>query len=350
MGSRSSEKSTTISTPSDKEGEKEEEEEANLTNGGSSSNSTVDESERKASSGGLVRQYVRSKTPRLRWTPDLHLCFVHAIKRLGGPDRATPKLVLQMMNVKGLNIAHVKSHLQMYRSKKIDDSGQVIREPRTYVQGREHHISNLSQLPMLHGFHQRPSSNSRFGSSSWSGNGYWLHNKHFDGATLGSRVYNSAAEMIFGRSKRVTSSHDFYAGRSALTDRSGGGELHERTKEFQWLHDQKFGRNVKQGQVEPHLNSHNSDKSSSIGPKSEDLEPDLNLSLNIGSKPEKRARDWDAEDVGSSLTLSLFYPSSRQERNFSRDVEVPSKISKLGDESGSGEHSRLTSTTLDLTM
>ncbi|RWR97453.1 two-component response regulator ARR10 [Cinnamomum micranthum f. kanehirae] len=84
---------------------------------------TSDESERPTSA---VRQYIRSKMPRLRWTPDLHLSFVHAVERLGGQDRATPKLVLQMMNVRGLSIAHVKSHLQMYRSKKLDDSGQVI--------------------------------------------------------------------------------------------------------------------------------------------------------------------------------------------------------------------------------
>ena len=49
-------------------------------NGGSSSNSTVEESEKK------IRPYVRSKFPRLRWTPDLHLRFVHAVQRLGGQE------------------------------------------------------------------------------------------------------------------------------------------------------------------------------------------------------------------------------------------------------------------------
>ena len=57
--------------------------------GSTSSNSTVEEMSDKKASGsvtGSVRPYVRSKNPRLRWTPDLHLRFVHAIERLGGQE------------------------------------------------------------------------------------------------------------------------------------------------------------------------------------------------------------------------------------------------------------------------
>lgn len=35
---------------------------------------------------GKVRQYVRSRLPRLRWTADLHHCFVHAVERCGGQE------------------------------------------------------------------------------------------------------------------------------------------------------------------------------------------------------------------------------------------------------------------------
>ncbi|KAL1359947.1 hypothetical protein AAHE18_04G142500 [Arachis hypogaea] len=54
--------------------------------GGCSSNSTVEENNEKKSSSTSVRPYVRSKLPRLRWTPDLHLRFVHAVQRLGGQE------------------------------------------------------------------------------------------------------------------------------------------------------------------------------------------------------------------------------------------------------------------------
>ncbi|KAK8293326.1 hypothetical protein V6Z12_D06G181100 [Gossypium hirsutum] len=93
----------------------------------------------------IVRPYVRSKMPRLRWTPDLHQCFVHAVERLGGEDRATPKMVLQIMDVKGLTISHVKSHLQMYRSTKHEQMIQVT-EAAT-ASRRNEKVSELMNCP-----------------------------------------------------------------------------------------------------------------------------------------------------------------------------------------------------------
>ncbi|XP_009800761.1 probable transcription factor KAN2 isoform X2 [Nicotiana sylvestris] len=78
---------------------------------------------------GLIRSRFMSRfpakrsmrAPRMRWTSTLHARFIHAVELLGGHERATPKSVLELMDVKDLTLAHVKSHLQMYRTVKTTD-------------------------------------------------------------------------------------------------------------------------------------------------------------------------------------------------------------------------------------
>uniref|UniRef100_A0A1J3JFP5 Putative Myb family transcription factor n=1 Tax=Noccaea caerulescens TaxID=107243 RepID=A0A1J3JFP5_NOCCA len=333
----------------DRNTDREEEEEEEVEEGEESkvsSNSTVEESDKKTK----VRPYVRSKVPRLRWTPDLHLRFVRAVERLGGQERATPKLVRQMMNIKGLSIAHVKSHLQMYRSKKIDDQGQAIADHRHFIEtSTDRNIYKLSQLPMFRGYNHNHDSPFRYGSkisnaSLWNSSSHEANRSLIDqirpGLIHGSPVSNNIRGSEYWTNNR--SFQNIYSSSISSHLPKLRHDHQEWTKSVTFNSIQGHSRTFEKSEgVEDTTNQAYCNKTTGKRGASTSIDLDLDLSLKL-VRPEKKIleeTETAATTTDQTLSLSLCSGSSSCKKSRLVKTNEEDRTVKIGQTS-----------TLDLTL
>ncbi|KAI3667771.1 hypothetical protein L6452_42840 [Arctium lappa] len=274
---------------------------SNESSGNNSMVDQVDQGDQKLDQASArVRQYVRSKMPRLRWTPELHLIFVRAVERLGGQE--------------------------------------IINEG-DYCAGRNnHHLNNTFwQLPMFNPrlFRPDPSISRpwRNNMSLINGNGsaYCTTNKNLKNSSMEEQNYTITHHEFEDQDHQSRLMQEWVIKQALLTNTRSTLVGHQPINI-----SQRFDNPIetkKRKRVEDNING--------------DLDLDLSLSMKVIRQEEIE----DEEEVDSSLSLSLFANSSSKKEKPFRDPQAQlSRFCWLLEDYNKGAKNPRLASTLDLTI
>uniref|UniRef100_A0ACD6AHB8 Uncharacterized protein n=1 Tax=Avena sativa TaxID=4498 RepID=A0ACD6AHB8_AVESA len=134
-----------------------------------------------------------AKKPRIVWTVQMHTKFVTVVNQLG-IDKAVPKRILELMNVKDLTRENVASHLQKYRIHL-----RQLRALESYQAGIYAALGGRDPFLCMYGFEGHQDYQAFFTSpttpSSSSAHGYSVSNENQQPAVLAHGV---SAQLVSG--------------------------------------------------------------------------------------------------------------------------------------------------------